>query len=75
MIETTRKNARAFTEEMFALQSQLAERQIEQSKVMEKYVLDALVTSRKNYEQTIASTNELNKKMMEMLFPVEKAQA
>jgi hypothetical protein len=75
MIETARKNARALTEEMFALQSQLAERQLEQSKMMEKVVLDALETSRKNYEQTLQATNELNRKMMDLLFPTEKAEA
>jgi hypothetical protein len=75
MIETTRKNARALTEEMFALQNQLAERQLQQSKMMEKHVLEALETSRKNYEQTLQATNELNRKMMDLLFPTEKAQA
>jgi hypothetical protein len=75
MIETARNNARALTEEMFALQNQLAERQLEQSKMMEKYVLEALETSRKNYEQTLQATNELNKKMMDLLFPAENAQA
>ncbi len=75
MIETTRKNARALTEEMFALQHQLAERQLEQSKLMEKVVLEALETNRKNVEQALKATNELNKKMMEMVFPVEQAQA
>ncbi len=75
MIETARKNARALTEEMFALQNQLAERQLEQSKMMEKYVLEALETSRKNYEQTLQATNELNRKMMDLLFPTEKAEA
>ena len=67
MIETTRKNARALTEEMFALQNQLAERQLQQSKMMEKHVLEALETSRKNYEQTLQATNELNRKMMDLL--------
>ena len=75
MIETTRENARALTEEMFALQSKLAERQQQQSKLMEKVVLEAFENSRKNYEQTVAATNELNRKMMDMLFPADKAQA
>lgn len=75
MIESTRKNARALTEEMLALQAQLAERQLEQNKLMEKVVLEALETSRKNYEQAITATTELNKKMVDMLFPIEKAEA
>ena len=75
MIETTRNNARALTEELFALQNQLADRQIEQNKLMEKHVVEALATSRKSFEQTISATNELNKKMMDMLFPTEQAQA
>lgn len=75
MIESTRKNARALTEEMLALQAQLAERQLEQNKLMEKVVLEALETSRKSYEQAITATTELNKKMVDMLFPVEKAEA
>ncbi len=75
MMEAARKNARNLTEEMFALQSQLAERQLEQNKMMEKVVVEALETSRKNYEQAIAATNELNKKMMDLLFPTEKAEA
>ena len=75
MMDHASKNARALTEEMFALQSQLAERQLEQSKMMEKYVLEALTTSRKNYEQTLTATTELNRKMMDLLFPTEQAQA
>jgi len=75
MMDAARKNARNLTEEMFALQNQLAERQLEQSKQMEKVVLEALETSRKNYEQAMSATNELNKKMMDSLFPVEKAEA
>ncbi len=75
MMDAARKNARDLTEEMFALQNQLAERQLEQSKQMEKVVLEALETSRKNYEQAISATNELNKKMMDTLFPTEKAEA
>jgi hypothetical protein len=75
MIETTRKNARTIAEEMFALQSQLAQRQLEQSKMMEKVVVEALESSRKNVEQTLNATNELNKKMMDLLFPAEKAEA
>ena len=75
MMDTARKNARALTEDMFALQNQLAERQLEQNKMMEKYVLEALTTSRKNYEQTLTATTELNRKMMDLLFPAEQAQA
>jgi len=75
MMDAARKNARNLTEEMFALQNQLAERQLEQSKQMEKVVLEALETSRKNYEQAMSATNELNKKMMDTLFPAEKAEA
>jgi ribosomal protein L29 len=75
MMDTARKNARALTEELFALQSQLAERQLEQSKMMEQYMLEALSTSRKNVEQTLTATNELNRKMMDLIFPAEQAQA
>lgn len=75
MIENARSNARQIAEEFFILQSQLAARQLEQSKLVEKYVLESLETSRKNYEQTITATNELSRKMMDLLFPTESAKA
>lgn len=75
MIETARKNARTLTEEMFALQNQLVQRQLEQSQLMEKVVIEALENNRKQIEQTLAATNELNRKMLDLVFPTEKAEA
>lgn len=75
MIETTRSHARQLTEELFNLQNQLAARQMEQSKLVERYVLESLETSRKGYEQAMSATSELSRKMMDMLFPTEAAKA
>lgn len=75
MIETARTNARQIAEELFTLQSQMAARQLEQTRLVEKYVIESLETSRKNYEQAMNATNELSRRMMDLLFPVESAKA
>jgi cob(I)alamin adenosyltransferase len=75
MIETARSNARQIAEDLFALQSQLATRQLEQTRLVERYVIESLETSRKNYEQAMNATNELSRRMMDLLFPAESAKA
>lgn len=75
MIETTRKDARQIAEQLIALQSQLATRQLEQDRLTEKYVQESLEASRRSYEQAVAATNELSRKVLDVLFPGEPAKA